>query len=174
MSRDLRIRGIVIAVVTALCVIIMFGPWNKPKGAKLTASDFYKPSNLKQNLSENIRLGLDLKGGTHLVMQVKVDEYIQKITDDNRDKAEAELKGTGIQFNSVKVPVNGQIVVETADTSKQNEIKDKILQDIGSDAWDVTTSSSPASVTFTLRKSSRRSISPRGHRTSQDNCRAAR
>jgi preprotein translocase subunit SecD len=131
----------------------MFGPWNKPKGYSRTASDFYKPSKLKQNLSENIRLGLDLKGGTHLVMQIKVDDVIQKTTDDNRDKAEEELKKAGIQFNAVKVPANGQIVVETPDTSNHKDITDKILQDIGSDAWDATPSSNPASVTFTLRKS---------------------
>jgi preprotein translocase subunit SecD len=153
MSRNLRIRGIVITVVTALCLIIMFGPWNKPKGYSRTASDFYKPSKLKQNLSENIRLGLDLKGGTHLVIQIKVDDYIRKITNDNRDKAEAELKGAGIQFNAVKVPASGQIVVETADTSNQKDIREKILQDIGSDAWDASPSSSPASVTFTLKNS---------------------
>jgi preprotein translocase subunit SecD len=71
MSKNLRIRGIVIAAVTLVCLVVMFGPWNKPKGYSLTASDFFKPSNLRQNLSENINLGLDLKGGTHLVMQVK-------------------------------------------------------------------------------------------------------
>ena len=50
MSKNLRIRGIVIAVVTALCLVIMFGPWNKPKGYSRTASDFFKASKLKQNL----------------------------------------------------------------------------------------------------------------------------
>ncbi|HKQ79846.1 MAG TPA: protein translocase subunit SecD [Blastocatellia bacterium] len=153
MSRNLRIRGIVIAVVTLLCLIIMFGPWNKPKGYSLTSSDFYKPSKLKQNLTENIRLGLDLKGGTHLVIQVKVDEVIKKLTDENRNKAEAELKGAGIQFNAVRAPASGLLVVETPDASKQNEIREKILQDIGSDAWDVTTSSSPATITFTIKNS---------------------
>src|SRR5262245_8680284 len=143
MSRDLRIRGIVIAVITALCLIIMFGPWNKPKGYSRTASDFYKPSNLKQNLSENIRLGLDLKGGTHLVMQVKVNDVIQSITNNNRDKAEAELKAAGIPFNVVKVTDNGKIVVETPDAGKHKDISDKILPDIGSDAWDVTPGSNP-------------------------------
>src|SRR5215475_464894 len=151
MSRDLRIRGIVIAVITALCLIIMFGPWNKPKGYSRTASDFYKPSNLKQNLSENIRVGLDLKGGTHLVMQVKVNDVIQSITNSNRDKAESELKAAGIPFNAVRVPDNGKIVVETPDTSKHKEITDKIQQDIGSDSWEATPSSNPASVTFTLK-----------------------
>jgi preprotein translocase subunit SecD len=149
MNRNLRLRGIIIAVVTALCLIIMFGPWNKPKGQSRSARDFYSPSNLKQNLTENIHLGLDLKGGTHLVMQVKVDEVIKKITESDRDKAKDELVKAGIPFNAVKSPANGLVVIETPDTSKQKEIRDK-LTFFGSE-WDVTTSGN--SVTYTLSKS---------------------
>ncbi|MGH9768561.1 MAG: protein translocase subunit SecD [Blastocatellia bacterium] len=152
MGRDLRLRSIIITVITVLCLVAMFGPWNKPKGYSRGASDFFKPSNLKQNLSENIRLGLDLKGGTHLVLQVQAEEVIKNITEGNREKAEAELKKAGIQFNAVKAPANGLIVVETPDTSKHSEIREKILPYLGSEDWDVSPSSNPASVTFTLRK----------------------
>jgi preprotein translocase subunit SecD len=128
----------------------MFGPWNKPKEYKLTAGDFFKPSKLRQNLSENINLGLDLKGGTHLVMQVKVDDVIKGITEGDRGKAEEELKKAGIPFTSVKAPANGVVVIETPDASKHNEIREKILPFFGSDVWTVTTSSNPVAVTFTL------------------------
>jgi preprotein translocase subunit SecD len=150
MSKNLRIRGIVIAVVTALCLVIMFGPWNKPKGYSRTASDFFKASKLKQNLTENIRLGLDLKGGTHLVIQVKVDDVIRDITNGDRDKAQDELKKNGIPFTAVKVPANGVVVIETPDANKHSEIREKILPFFGSESWSVSTSASPASVTFTL------------------------
>ncbi len=150
MSRNLRTRGIVITVITALCLIVMFGPWNKPKGYSRSAGDFFKPSKLKQNLSENIKLGLDLKGGTHLVMQVQAEEAIQAITQGNRQKAEDELKKAGIQFTAVKAPANGLVVVETADTSKHSEIRDKVLPFFGSDAWSATTSASPPTVSFNL------------------------
>jgi preprotein translocase subunit SecD len=153
MSKNLRIRGIVIAVVTALCLVIMFGPWNKPKGYSRTASDFFKASKLKQNLTENIRLGLDLKGGTHLVIQVKVDDVIRDITNGDRDKAEEELKKNGIPFTAVKVPANGVVVIETPDSNKHSEIREKILPFFGSESWSVSTSASPASVTFTLNNS---------------------
>lgn len=150
MSRNLRTRGIVITAITALCLIVMFGPWHKPKGYSRSAGDFFKPSKLKQNLAENIKLGLDLKGGTHLVMQVQAEEAIQAITQGNRQKAEDELKKAGIQFTAVKAPANGLVVVETADTSKHSEIRDKVLPFFGSDAWSATTSASPATVSFKL------------------------
>jgi preprotein translocase subunit SecD len=129
----------------------MFGPWNKPKGYSRSASDFFSPSKLKQNLTENIHLGLDLKGGTHLVMQVKVDEVIKNITEGDRAKAESELKKAGIPFTAVKAPANGLVVIETPDASKHNEIRDKLS--FFGDAWNVTTSGNPASVTYTLSKS---------------------
>ncbi|HEX5085744.1 MAG TPA: protein translocase subunit SecD [Blastocatellia bacterium] len=154
MNRNLRIRGIIIAVVTALCLVIMFGPWNRPKGPDgkkqpLSASDFYSPSRLKQNLMENIHLGLDLKGGTHLVMQVKVDEVIRKITEGDRDKAKAELVKAGIPFNAVNSPANGLVVIETPDASRHKEIRDKLT--FFGNEWDATTSGN--SLTYTLSKS---------------------
>lgn len=150
MNKNLRVRGIVIAVVTALCLVIMFGPWNKPKGYSRTASDFFKASKLRQNLAENIRLGLDLKGGTHLVIQVKVDDVIRDVTNGNRDKAKEELEKNGIPFTAVNVPANGVVVIETPDTSKHSEIREKILPFFGSESWTVSPSSNPPSVTFTL------------------------
>src|SRR5262249_37727879 len=109
--------------------------------------------NLKQNLSENINLGLDLKGGTHLVMQVKVDDVIKTITEGDREKAEEELKKAGIPYNAVKMPANGMVVVETPDASRHSEIREKILPFFGGDAWSVSTSASPATVTFSLNNS---------------------
>src|SRR5262249_56375296 len=128
MSRNLRTRSVIIAIITALCLIVMFGPWHK---TSKTAADFFKPSKLKENLSENIKLGLDLRGGTHLVMQVQADDAIKAITDGNVVKTEAELKKLGIPFTSVKTTANGVVVVETPDTSKHSGIKDKILPYFG-------------------------------------------
>src|SRR5215216_7463540 len=101
MNKNLRTRGIIIGVLTVLCLIVLFGPWNKPKGYSRSAGDFFKPSKLKQNLSENIKLGLDLKGGTHLVLQVQAEEAIGLITNNHRDKAKDDLIKEGIKFTSI-------------------------------------------------------------------------
>jgi preprotein translocase subunit SecD len=150
MSRNLRIRGIVITVVTVLCLIIMFGPWHKPKGYSMSAGDFFKPSNLKQNLSENIKLGLDLKGGTHLVMQVQADDAIKAITQGDRLKAESELKKAGIPFTAIKDDVPGLLVVEVPNGDKNKEITDKLGQFISSTDWQQSSTVNPATVTYRL------------------------
>jgi preprotein translocase subunit SecD len=148
MNRNLRTRSIIITFITALCLIIMFGPWHR---TSKSAGDFFKPSKLKENLSENIKLGLDLRGGTHLVMQVQADDAIKAITDGNVLKTDSELKKANIPFTAVKSPVNGVVVVETPDTSKHSEIRDKMLPFFGGESeWSVSTSTNPASVTFSL------------------------
>jgi preprotein translocase subunit SecD len=153
MSRNIRTRGIIIGVITLGSLILLFGPWNKPKGYSRSARDFYSPAMLRQNLAENIRLGLDLRGGTHLVMQVQADEYIGSITENNRQQAVSELKKANIPYTDVKVAANGLLVVETPDASKHTEIKDKLLLIFGSDAWEATTSATPPSVSFRLNNS---------------------
>jgi preprotein translocase subunit SecD len=147
MNRNLRTRSIIITVIIAVCLIVMFGPWHR---TGKSAGDFFRPSKLKENLSENIKLGLDLRGGTHLVMQVQADDAIKALTDGNVQKADSELKKANIPFTAVKSPTNGVVVVETPDTSKHSEIGDKILPYFGSSEWSVTTSTNPASVTFSL------------------------
>jgi len=150
MNRNLRTRSIVIAIITLGSLILMFGPWNKGPNYKIAASDFFKPSNLKQNLSENIHLGLDLRGGTHLVMQVQADEAIQTISNGNVEKAKDILTKGKINFTDVKSLASGQVVVETADASQQSEIKDKLLADFGSSQWSATTRTNPPTVVFDL------------------------
>ncbi|MEP7339184.1 MAG: protein translocase subunit SecD [Acidobacteriota bacterium] len=149
MNKNLRTRGIIIAVLTLLCLIVLFGPWNKQKGYSRSAGDFFKPSKLKQNLSENIKLGLDLKGGTHLVLQVQAEDAISGITNNHRDKAKDDLTKEGIKFTSITA-TPGLLTVETPDASEQTKIKDKLEAFMGTDGWEVSTSSNPAKITFKL------------------------
>src|SRR5262249_28713546 len=152
MNRNLRRRSIVIGVVSLLTFILLVGPWNKGKDRPVSAADFFSPSHLKRNVSENIRLGLDLKGGTHLVMQVQADNAIKGITEGNRQRAVQTLNKNGLKFTDVKIPASGQVVVETPDTNQHSEIKDKLMADFGSSDWAAATRSNPAAVIFDLQR----------------------
>lgn len=153
MKKNLRQRGLFILAITLGSLVVMFGPWTKPKEYKRTAADFYRPSALRQNLNDNIRLGLDLRGGTHLVMQVQADDYIRALTEGNRQKAVDELKKGNIAFKDVSAPSNGQLVIRTEGTQAHTQIREKLLPIFGSDIWEVSTSTDPAQVTFTLNNS---------------------
>jgi preprotein translocase subunit SecD len=153
MNKNIKTRVIIIILTTFGCLAVMFGPWNKQKEYTRVSGDFFKPARLKQNLADNIKLGLDLRGGTHLVMQVQADDYIKALTEGNRQKAVDELKKANIAFTDIKTPASGRLVVETAATDTHTQIREKLLPIFGNDIWDVSTSTSPASVTFNLNNS---------------------
>jgi preprotein translocase subunit SecD len=68
MQRHLTAKTIVIVATILLCIYGIIGlPTSKAQ--------------LENNLQHNIRLGLDLKGGSHLVLQVQVQDAVRTIAD---------------------------------------------------------------------------------------------
>ncbi len=63
METKIRTRAISIGVVIVVCILGIIG---FPKNFQ----------ELKDNLRSRIHLGLDLKGGTHLVLQVHVEDAV--------------------------------------------------------------------------------------------------
>ena len=78
-NTSLWIRTAIILIITLVGAYIVFGPRNS-----FTAEDF-SWSGIKKNLAHNINLGLDLKGGSHLLMHVKTDDYLKELTKTNKD-----------------------------------------------------------------------------------------
>ena len=68
MQKSLRWRWILIVVVVLACV---YGIVGLPKSV----------DEMKANMQRNIRLGLDLKGGSHLILQVQVQDAIKAEAD---------------------------------------------------------------------------------------------
>src|ERR1044071_10147510 len=117
MQSKIRNRVIIILIVTIAGLVIVFKPHHKP-----TAKDFTSWSQIKQNLSENINLGLDLRGGRHLVMQVQTDEVIQKLTRQNGEIAKGKLQDKNLPFADINADTAGKIVVNLSDASKSADI----------------------------------------------------
>jgi preprotein translocase subunit SecD len=131
MHSKIRNRVIIILIVTVAGLAIVFKPHHKP-GIK----DFTSWSQIKQNLAENIHLGLDLRGGSHLVMQVQTDEVIQKITVRNAEVARAKLQEKNLPFTSVNGDTPGKVIVEVPDSSKNSDIVRELEADLGLD-WSI-------------------------------------
>src|SRR5580704_17413001 len=70
MQRNLTLKASVIAVTILVCLfgIIGFPKFMGGVGIPLSAAQ------LTSNMQQNIHLGLDLKGGSHLVLQVQVQD----------------------------------------------------------------------------------------------------
>jgi preprotein translocase subunit SecD len=132
MQSKIRNRVIIILIVTLAGLGVVFKPHHKP-----TVRDFTNWSQIKTNLSENIHLGLDLRGGSHLVMQVQTNEVIEKITQRNAEVAHAKLQEKNLPFTNINGDTAGKVVVEAADNAKNSDIVREIESDFGSD-WAVS------------------------------------
>ena len=89
MKKSVRARAIVIAVVLLLSVLGLTG---LPRSVE----------QVKANLRRNIRLGLDLRGGTHLILQVRVHEAVKARADMTIESLRQELRRAGIEFSQLE------------------------------------------------------------------------
>ncbi|MBI3653076.1 MAG: protein translocase subunit SecD [Acidobacteria bacterium] len=117
MSKKIRTRVIIILLVTLAGLYIVFMPHTRKPGLK----DVSSWAQVKENLQANIHLGLDLKGGSHLVMQVQTDDVIKGITAKNAEAARAKLTEKNWPFNDIQAGVD-TVTITVPDTSKNSDI----------------------------------------------------
>jgi preprotein translocase subunit SecD len=138
-------RTIIIAIVTIVGIYLVIGP----RGRRPRLNDFTW-SGVKANLANNIRLGLDLKGGSHLVMRVRVDKYLAKLTTDNAAAARKAAEDAGFQIKDARAETAGEyrFVVEAADPAKLSEIENAVKQKVDVSSWSSAVSGSTISWTL--------------------------
>lgn len=150
----LLIRTGIIVAIMLVGIYLVFGPRRTP-----TATDL-SWSGIKQNLAENINLGLDLKGGSHLVMRVKTEEYLKRLTENNEAAAVLAVKDAkdesgsplGITAEGVAATEGGDyaVTLTVADASKLQAAIDAVKKKVDFSVW--TESTSGGSVTWSLPK----------------------
>jgi preprotein translocase subunit SecD len=120
-KKNLLQRSIIIAIIAAVGIYIVIGPHGRrPHGKDFTWSG------VKANLADNIHLGLDLKGGSHLVMRVKVEDYLKRLSEDNATAAANAAKEAGFEVKEAHAETstgNYRVIVEPADPSKAKDIQ---------------------------------------------------
>src|SRR6202451_3066330 len=82
MNSQLKWKFAFILFVIFLCAFGLVGMPELPKSL----------AGVKENLADRIKLGLDLKGGSHLVLQVQVDEAIGQRCDQTVDQLSKQLR----------------------------------------------------------------------------------
>src|ERR1035438_4083251 len=90
MQKNLKTRTIIIIVTIVLCIIGILGV---PKSK----------TELVANLKGNIRLGLDLKGGSQLVMEVQVQDAVKQDAQNSVEQLQQEATKANIVWNSAEV-----------------------------------------------------------------------
>jgi preprotein translocase subunit SecD len=89
MDTKIRTRAIIILVVVLACI---FGIIGFPRNVQ----------ELKENLHNRIHLGLDLKGGTNLILQVKVEDAVNITAGEALDRLKDELKAKNIAYSDIE------------------------------------------------------------------------
>ena len=105
MQRHLTTKTIVIVATILLCLFGIFGiPRSK--------------ADIFGNVRKNIKLGLDLKGGSYLVLQVQVQDALKSQAQRDIDAMKLELRRRGIDFNNIDR--NDPTTIQQADSIQIN------------------------------------------------------
>src|ERR1700704_2507299 len=91
MKKNLTARTAIIVVTILICV---FGIIGIPRSG----------ADISKNFANNIRLGLDLKGGTHLVLEIQVQDAVKADADQTGERLKEDLKKQNIAWNSMDTP----------------------------------------------------------------------
>jgi len=137
-NTGLWIRTVIILGITLVGIYLVFGPRHRP-----TTADFTWQG-IKNNLAANINLGLDLKGGSHLVMRVKTEDYLKKLTENNQlaalqaAKEAKDESGQPLPVGDaayIGEPGNYQINLNVNDPSKVDAVVDAVKKKVDFSNW---------------------------------------
>ncbi|MGH9899278.1 MAG: protein translocase subunit SecD [Pyrinomonadaceae bacterium] len=152
--RNFTVRVVIIALISIVALYIVIGPHRSPRPRDFTLRG------IRQNLADNIRLGLDLKGGSRLVMQVQTAEYLKRLTADASLTAQNAVKESGVAVKEIRPETAGEeykVVVEATDNSKLNELRDLVNKKIGTQQWSPSISGN--TITWTMTREAQRVLS---------------
>jgi preprotein translocase subunit SecD len=123
MNPQLRWKFILIAIVILLCI---FGLIGFPKSF----------AGIKQNLEDRIKLGLDLKGGSHLVLQVQVDEAIGQRCDQTVDQLTKQLREKNVNVGDIRRLDDTHIQVDNVEPATATSFRDIVTNQFAD--WNLT------------------------------------
>ena len=127
MGKNLAAKSATIVAILVVFIYGIFFGFNPPK-----------LGSLKSLLADNIHLGLDLKGGTHLVLEVHVAEAVVSTTDRDVQRLQTDLQTAGIAATVGKsdpahpnnIVVNGVPSAKVADARTIMQGNDYSLYDV--------------------------------------------
>ena len=149
MGKKLRWRVLIILLVLlgAVAGYVLTGyqhakrEWTGPGGPTL-----------KDALKKGIKLGLDLRGGIHLVLQVKTSDAVKAERDDAVEQLKNEAKDANL--GAIELPTDSSFIVgvtDKTDTAKLDETIKRFLPD-----WNYSTAG--GRWTFSLKDQARRNL----------------
>src|SRR4051812_18901668 len=106
MNRNLRVKTLsIIGILLVFLWGIFLGtdPKASVEAMKQASSERGVGAAIVAGVAQNIHLGLDLKGGIHLILQVMVDEAVNSDTQRAAERIQTALKSKNIPFAEISV-----------------------------------------------------------------------
>jgi preprotein translocase subunit SecD len=119
MRPDLRLRAILYGSFLLACGVAVWPPYDMPDG---------RPG--------KIHLGLDLRGGIHLVLQVVLDDALNATVDDAVNTTRDQATRKGIQVASVQRTSPTSFTLDGIEPARVKDMKD-VLRDFFRTGWEV-------------------------------------
>ncbi len=143
MNPNLKWKAIFILAVILLCIYGLIGLSTFPTSI----------AQMKDNFRQRIKLGLDLQGGTHLVLQVQVQEAIAQETDQMVDRLTKQLRDKNIHYEEIRRIDDTHILVRNVDSAQVSAFRDLVQQQYGA-LWDsAPAAGEPSGYVLTLKPS---------------------
>jgi preprotein translocase subunit SecD len=141
MNPNLKWKVVFIVLVVLGCIYGLVGLPTFPTSV----------AQLKDNFSHQINLGLDLQGGTHLVLQVQTQEAVAQETDQMVERITTWLRSKNIHYDEVRRVDDTHILVRGVDPARLPEFRDYVNQQFAN-FWDMSPAAGdPSGYTLTLR-----------------------
>src|ERR1035437_3870361 len=116
MNSNLKWKAVFILGVILVCFFGLVGIPDAPKSLSV----------IRSNFASRIKLGLDLQGGTHLILQVQVQEAISQEPDQTLDHLKTTLRDKSIRYDEIRKMTDTQILVHNIATEQAGTARNLI------------------------------------------------
>ncbi len=141
MNPNLKWKALFISAVIVFCLYFLLGYPTFPTSY----------AQVKDNFKKQIKLGLDLQGGSHMVLQVQVQEAVAQETDTTVDRLTTALRDKNVHYDEVRRVDDTHILIRNIDPS-QYSVLSNIVGTQYNNVWDIAPAAGEAnSYTLTLR-----------------------
>jgi preprotein translocase subunit SecD len=121
MNKNLGLKAI---FILAVLLVFVFGFIGWPQS--------WSGQGVLKSMTDRIHLGLDLKGGTHLILQVQVNDAVRAESERNIERLKADLKQANVPFADIDMPDSAnnpdQIAIKGVPTESGGELR-KVVAD---------------------------------------------
>src|ERR1700704_2303295 len=126
MNPNLKWKALFIVAVILVCIYVLIGTPTFPTSVQ----------QIKDNFSHQIKLGLDLQGGTHMILQVQVQEAIAQETDQTVDRLSTALRNKNIRYDEVRRVDDTHLIVRNIPSDQVSQFRD-IVHDQYEGIWEL-------------------------------------